>query len=69
VPQTKRLNFSYFGSTFEKSTESFNKPMTKKDNIQKSNYISYKVKRVDDKDSRNKITDMIDKYLHLVDTP
>lgn len=40
----------------------------KVNNLRPTNYLSYKVKPIEERASSDKVTEIIDKYLHLIDT-
>ena len=56
-------------STFSVAPESKKSSSSAKVNkSSNNNYLSFKVKNVNDKESIDKITEMIDQYLHLIDS-
>ena len=56
-------------STFSVAPESKKSSSSAKVNkSSNNNYLSFKVKHVNDKESIDKITEMIDQYLHLIDS-
>ena len=40
----------------------------KVNNLRPTNYLSFKVKPIEERTSSDKVTEIIDKYLHLIDT-
>ena len=43
-------------------------PKNRVNNIRPTNYLSYKVKPIEERASCDKVTEIIEKYLHLIDT-
>ena len=55
-------------SVLESSNNKTTTPKNKVNNTHSTNYLSYKVKPVEERASGDKVTEIIDKYLHLIDS-